>query len=66
MTEDYRDIEEAMARQIPRRVVDMPEEVWSDNRKMIFYHKCCPVCENIAVGDYCWHCGQRLYWGEEE
>lgn len=55
---------EALEKQIPKKPIPITRNEHSV--KIIGYG--CPACHKDVIGSgfYCWCCGQRLDWGEEE
>ena len=53
--------QEVLEKQIPKKAVIIDDDLGISNGL-----KRCPVCEQIAVGDYCWNCGQKLNWGDDK
>lgn len=66
---------QALEKQIPKKIIRRKatdEDVENELRDFITLHDeicCCPNCDDfIAVYDlkYCWECGQKLDWSDEE
>ena len=55
---------EALEKQIPKKPIPTMEEQ-DDGTKALSFK--CPACnEFLFIGDWCWYCGQRLDWSEDE
>ncbi len=56
---------EALEKQIPKKPI--PQEGQHIRYSMNYT---CPSCERFFIGtgiaNYCYHCGQRLEWGDDE
>lgn len=58
---------DALEKQIPKELIKLPE-----SEQYIRYTDTyrCPTCggnfSGTGIADYCYHCGQRLDWGEQE
>lgn len=57
--------QEALDKQIPKK----PIKANNQDARYAMYYKC-PRCERdfagTGIADYCYHCGQALWWGTED
>lgn len=54
---------------LDKQIAKKPKKIEVEGYRYTDTYKC-PTCEGIfsgtGIADYCYHCGQKLDWGEED